>query len=396
MTVAFEGADPHRLIEHTPLSALDSDSACAGSSTTPGKPRLSISLEFRWARHVGCDPGSRCRVGKALAGRLTRAGEQAPRRSRSRDRVGAGSSTRISSRLDAEALSRSSVSRVCVGHQRAFWMPGGRRLADPGHRRSDRPAPAAGCLVAIAIPGGSRALRINAIVVDRPTVRASRYRDRVASRCSLATWPGRSERLGACRRTSTPARGYTPQPEAMGGWRQGRTVRRQLDSAVDRRPDRESDNLDRGRRCSRGAGLPVAVPGSHGCPRLGRLTRRESASELRRFDPLGRSGIQDNRLRFEGVLAGSDHGSPIAAHYERGAPLTAERLRTAQRSSAAHSHCLCSASGGVWHCCLGRANLSTAVLPDPVKLPVIRSWRDPSPPVPENVPLKRICAGGIL
>ena len=61
-----------------------------------------------------------------------------------------------------------------------------------------------------------------------------------------------------------------------------------------------------------------------------------------------------------------------------------------------HGHCLLNASCGVWQCWLGEENLSTAVLPDPVKLPVIRSRRDPVPLAPENVPLARIRAGGIL
>jgi hypothetical protein len=63
---------------------------------------------------------------------------------------------------------------------------------------------------------------------------------------------------------------------------------------------------------------------------------------------------------------------------------------------AAHgSYRLRRVSCGVWQCCLGNTNLSAAVVPDPVKLPLIRSRLVPAPPLPEKVPSERIVAGGI-
>jgi hypothetical protein len=51
---------------------------------------------------LGCDAGADDAAAEALANRLTRAGQQAPRRCRSRDRAGASFSPRISSQLDEQ------------------------------------------------------------------------------------------------------------------------------------------------------------------------------------------------------------------------------------------------------------------------------------------------------
>ena len=55
---------------------------------------------------LGCDARADDAAAEALANRLTRAGQQAPRRCRSRDRAGASFSPRISSQLDEDQASR--------------------------------------------------------------------------------------------------------------------------------------------------------------------------------------------------------------------------------------------------------------------------------------------------
>ncbi len=95
------------------------------AKTTAGldQPRLTVALVANFETHcvvgspaavaaqlgvapwheLGCDAGANDSAAEALADRLTRAGQQAPRRCRSRDRAGARSSPRISSQLDEVA-----------------------------------------------------------------------------------------------------------------------------------------------------------------------------------------------------------------------------------------------------------------------------------------------------
>ncbi len=78
------------------LSFANLETHCVVGSPAAVAAQLGVVL---W--HVlGCDAGADDAAAEALANRLTRAGQQAPRRCRSRDRAGASFSPRTSSQLD--------------------------------------------------------------------------------------------------------------------------------------------------------------------------------------------------------------------------------------------------------------------------------------------------------
>jgi hypothetical protein len=133
--------------------------------------------------------------------------------------------------------------------------------------------------------------------------------------------------------------------------------------------------------------------------RCRRPSRRQSARCRRAASPerTGSAGgaSRCGSWRPEAVVSDVPvRGSQPAARSGRGLRSTRTTSPSIYAPMPLHDHCLLSASCGVWQCWLGEENLSTAVLPDPVKLPVIRSRRDPVPLAPENVPLARFRAGG--